>query len=79
MTSPQKPPERRTGDERPPRRPRNLFTLMLILAVAALLILLYSNPGDQHRITWKAFMDDVRAGKVKSIVITQGEVAEVEG
>ena len=54
--SPSKSPERRE-DERPQRRPRSLLTLTLLLGLAALLILLYSEgTGPSNELSWNEFM-----------------------
>jgi cell division protease FtsH len=77
--SPPNTPNRRGEEERTPRRPRNLFTLMLILAVAGLLILLWGDGyGKGNEIPWTRFLSLVEEGKIKSIVVYQDE-GKIEG
>jgi cell division protease FtsH len=76
--SPTPTPDRRDKDGAP-RRPRNLFTLMLLLGFAALLILLYSEgSGPSNEISWTEFMQRVEENRVASITILQGD-GKIEG
>jgi cell division protease FtsH len=78
MTQPDR-PDRRGGDERPAKRPRNLFTLVMILGLAGILIVLYSESDSSgQEIQWSEFIKQVQEKSVKTITIFQDE-GRVEG